>query len=110
MTLFKEDSHTRKEIEEILDVELFDQMLRHNAYNVKDFERLTHYIFNLCISFGSPQRDKATADMRDEILNEIKKGSNFPILIPIFIKNANTCIDHIYEDLQTTLRNIDKKN
>ena len=50
-----------------------------------------------------------TAEMRDEILNEIKKNSPFSVLIPIFIKNTNTCVDHIYEDLQTTLRNIDKK-
>ena len=84
-------------------------MLRNNAYNIKDFERLVYYIFELCIKFGSPQRDKTTAEMRDEILNEIKKNSPFSVLIPIFIKNANTCVDHIYEDLQTTLRNIDKK-
>jgi hypothetical protein len=108
--LFKEGSTTRKEIEEILDIELFDQMLRNNAYNVKDFEKLTNYIFELCIKFGSPQRDKSTADMRDEILNEVKRGSGFSTLIPMFIENANTCVDHIYEDLQTTLRNIDKKN
>lgn len=107
--LFKEDSNTKIEIEERLDVKLFDQMLRNNAYNVKDFERLVYYIFELCIKFGSPQRDKTTAEMRDEILNEIKKKSPFSVLIPIFIKNANTCVDHIYEDLQTTLRNIDKK-
>ena len=108
--LFKEGSTTRKEIEEILDVELFDQMLRNKAYNVKDFERLTNYIFELCLNFGSPQRDKSTAEMRDEILNEIKRESGFSILIPMFIENANTCVDHIYEDLQRTLRNIDKKN
>ena len=108
--LFKEGSTTRNEIEEKLDVKLFDQMLRNKAFNLNDFEGLTNYIFGLCIKFGSPQRDKATAEMRDEILNEIKKNSPFSILIPIFIKNANTCVDHIYEDLQTTLRNIDKKN
>ena len=107
--LFKEDSSTKIEIEERLDVKLFDQMLRNNAYNINDFERLVYYIFELCIKFGSPQRDKTTAEMRDEILNEIKKNSPFSVLIPIFIKNANTCVDHIYEDLQTTLRNIDKK-
>ena len=67
-------------------------------------------MMDLCITFGSPQRDKSTADMKYEILNEIKKGSNFSILIPMFIENANTCVDNIYEDLQTTLRNIDKKN
>lgn len=108
--LFKEGSNTRIEIEEKLDVLLFDQMLRNKAYNLSDFEGLTNYIFGLCIKFGSPQRDKETAEMRDEILNEIKKNSPFSVLIPIFIKNTNTCVDHIYEDLQTTLRNIDKKN
>ena len=107
--LFKEGSTTRNEIEEKLDVKLFDQMIRNKAFNLNDFEGVTNYIFGLCIKFGSPQRDKATAEMRDEILNEIKKNSPFSVLIPIFIKNANTCVDHIYEDLQTTLRNIDKK-
>ena len=108
--LFKEGSSTRNEIEDKLDIHLFNQMLRNNAFHFNDFERLTNYIFNLCIKFGSPGRDKYTAEMRDEILNEIKKNSPFSVLIPIFIKNANTCVDHIYEDLQTTLRNIDKKN
>jgi hypothetical protein len=108
--LFKEDSNMRKEIEEKMDVKLFDQMIRHNAFSYSDFEILVCYVFNHCINFGSPQRDKATADMRDEILNEINRQSGFSILIPMFIENANTCVDNIYEDLQTTLRNIDKKN
>ena len=108
--LFKEDSNMRKEIEEKMDVKLFDQMIRRNAFSYSDFEILVCYVFNHCINFGSPQRDKATADMRDEILNEINRQSGFSILIPMFIENANTCVDNIYEDLQTTLRNIDKKN
>lgn len=108
--LFKEGSNTRTEIEEKLDVKLFDQMIRYNAFSYSDFEKLINYIFELCIKFGSPQRDKATAEMRDEILNEIKQNSPFSVLIPMFIENANTCVDHIYEDLQITLRNIDNKN
>ena len=103
-------SNTRTEIEEKLDVKLFDQMIRNNAFSYSDFEKVVCYIFELCIKFGSPQRDKATAEMRDELLNEIKRNSPFSVIIPIFIENVNTCVDHIYEDLQTTLRNIDKKN
>ena len=45
--LFKEGSNTRTEIEEKLDVKLFDQMIRNNAFSYSDFEKLINYIFEL---------------------------------------------------------------
>jgi len=104
MTLLKEGGKTRKQIEDEMNVQLFDQMIRNNAFGGPEFHKLTCFVFDLCLQLGSPQRDADTKAKRDEILTTMNAGSKFSILLPMFIKHANTCIDHIYEDLQTTLQ------
>ena len=96
----KKDSPFRKDIEERLDVELFDQMIRNNAFNGTDFYNLIMYVFDLCLKLGSPARDNDTEMKKNEILELMQNGGTFATVVPLFIKNANYCLDNIYKDFQ----------
>ena len=96
----KKDSPFRKDIEARLDVELFDQMIRNNAFNGTDFYNLIMYVFDLCLKLGSPARDNETELKKNEILELMQNGGTFATVVPLFIKNANHCINNIYTDFQ----------
>ena len=99
--LGRKDRYTYNEIQESMDVELFEQMIRHNAFSYEDFYKLIEYVFYKCKQLGSVARDVET----DEKLNEIKEfissgNATFATIVPMFIKNANHCIDNIYSDMK----------
>jgi len=99
--LGRKDRYVYKEIKECMDVELFEQMISHNAFSYEDFYKLIEYVFYKCKQLGSAARDIET----DEKLNEIKEfissgDATFATIVPMFIKNANHCIDNIYSDIK----------
>tara|TARA_X000001036_G_C20628450_1_gene786132 strand:- start:444 stop:932 length:489 start_codon:yes stop_codon:yes gene_type:complete len=102
--LLKPTNPLYKEIEEHMDIQLFDQMIRNNAFNGVDFYNLINYVFELIKKLGSPARDNLANSKKEEILNIMKNGGTFADIVPIFIKNANECIDFIYTDIQNLLK------
>jgi len=102
--LLKPTNPLYKEIEEHMDIQLFDQMIRNNAFNGVDFYNLINYVFELIKKLGSPARDNLANSKKEEILNIMKNGGKFSDIVPIFIKNANECIDFIYTDIQKLLK------
>ena len=99
--LLKKDSHLRKEIEESMDLELFDQMIRHNALNMEDFHKIIKYVFAKCHQLQSPGRDKETNERLEDISELIMSGNaTFGSVVPLFIRNANYCLDLIYKDIE----------
>ncbi len=102
--LLKTTSPLRKEIEECMDVELFDQMIRNNAFSGEDFYKLINYVFELIKKLGSPARDKNVDDKKQEILDIMMNGGTFADIVPIFIKNANDTIDLIYIDIENLIK------
>ena len=108
ISILKKESPLRKELEEHLDIELFNQMISNKAFDPKDLYNLICYTFDTCKKLGSPARDKETDLKKQEIIElaNSDKGT-FATVVPLFIKNINYCIDNIYEDLRN-LRNIGK--
>ena len=102
--LLKTTSPLRKEIEECMDVELFDQMIRNNAFSGEDFYKLINYVFDLIKKLGSPARDKNVDYKKQEILDIMMNGGTFADIVPIFIKNANDTIDLIYIDIENLIK------
>jgi hypothetical protein len=96
----KKGSPFRNDIEEKLDVELFDQMIRNNAFNGTDFYNLINYVFDLCLKLGSPARDQETENKQNEVLQLMQNNGTFAQIVPLFIKNVNYCIDNIYNDFR----------
>lgn len=109
LTFFlKEGSQFRVEIEEGMDVELFDQMIRHGAFQGPEFVALVNFVFDKCLKLGSPARDNDVKEFKREVLTALQNKATFAELVPLFFKNANTAADWIQEDLFGVKNNLER--
>tara|TARA_Y100001970_G_scaffold60664_1_gene77174 strand:+ start:9568 stop:10077 length:510 start_codon:yes stop_codon:yes gene_type:complete len=105
--LLKPTSKLRKHILEQMDPEFFHQLISNNVFEPKSFYALICFVFEQCKALGSPGRDKETDEKLKEILDHFDSGNaTFATLVPMFIKNANYCIDNIYLDIQNLQKQI----
>ena len=105
ITLLKHNSPLRKEIEESMDCEFFNQLISHNVFSPENFYNLIRYVFEKCKQLGSPARDAETDAKLKEIVDFVDSGeATFAKLVPLFIKNANECLDIMYEDIRNLLK------
>ena len=104
----KKNSPMRNSIEESLDIELFDQMIRHGAFKGPEFYNLVNYIFDTSLKLGSPARDNDVKNLRNEILSALSNNATFAELVPLFFTNANIVIDWVHKDLFEVKGNLKK--
>ena len=104
----KKGSAYRISIEEGLDVTIFEQMLRNNAFKGIEFYNLVDFIFEKCLEMGSPARDNEVKKLKKEIIDLMKNNGTFAELVPLFIKNANISIDWIHDDMRDLKKNLSK--
>ena len=88
------------EIEEVLDVDLFKQMITYKAFNGPELLKLINFIFDCIIKLGSPARDDENNEKRNEVLNVLYQNESFGKIVCVLINNANFCIDNIYLDVK----------
>ena len=101
-SLLRNGSELRNEIEESMDREIFYQLISNNVFNPEDFYNLMRYVFEKCKQLQSPARDVETDAKLKEIVDFVNSGeATFATLVPLFIKNANECLDAIYDDVQS---------
>ena len=59
------------------------------------------YVFSKCHQLQSPGRDKETNERLEDISELIISGNaTFGSVVPLFIRNANYCLDLIYKDIE----------
>tara|TARA_B100000963_G_scaffold299282_1_gene271280 strand:- start:1565 stop:2077 length:513 start_codon:yes stop_codon:yes gene_type:complete len=104
----KQNSPMRNSIEESLDIELFEQMIKNGAFQGPEFYNLVNYIFDTTLKLGSPARDNDVKSLRKEILTALSNKATFAELVPLFFINANTAIDWVHKDLFNVKGNIKK--
>lgn len=97
--LLKPNNRTRLDMEEKLDPDFFNQLIRNKVFDGGSMYGLVWFVFEKCLELGSPGRDEATKKARDEVMMLMKNNGTFAEIVPLFIKNANTCIDAIYDDI-----------
>ena len=107
-SLLRDGSVVRKEIEESMDVELFRQMIENKAFGGTELYNLINLVFEWCKKLGSPARDNEVDKFKFQVLGLMKNNGTFAQIVPLFIKNANECIDNIYKDLNVVKENIQK--
>ena len=99
LKITSKNSKLAMEINNTMDLQLFEQMIRNNAFDGNDFYNLINFVFDMCLKLQSPQRDEDTNNRRNEVLDIMKNGGTYAQIMVKFIKNANICIDFIYEDI-----------
>lgn len=101
ISLLREGSQLRLEIEESMDCDFFKQLISNNVFSPEDFYTLIRYVFEKCKQLGSPARDAETDAKLKEIIDFVDSGdATFATLVPMFIKNANECLDTVYKDIK----------
>ena len=109
--ILKQGSDLRVEIEESMDIELFDQMIRNKAFNPTDFYNLIQYTFEKCKQLGAAGRDKDTDEKLKEIVDHMSSDkATFATIVPLYIKNINFCVDKMYEDLSNVSKILNEGN
>ena len=94
ISLLREGSQLRLEIEQSMDCDFFKQLISNNVFSPEDFYTLIRYVFEKCKQLGSPARDAETDAKLKEIVDFVDSGdATFATLVPMFIKNANECLD-----------------
>ena len=110
ISLLREGSQLRVEIEESMDCDFFKQLISHNVFSPDNFYGLIRYVFEKCKQLGSPARDTEVDTKLQEIVDFVDSGdATFATLVPLFIKNANECLDTIYEDVQAVSERFKKR-
>ena len=107
-SILKQGSVVRNEIENSMDVELFRQMIENKAFGGTEFYNLINLVFEWCKKLGSPARDNEVDKKKFQILGLMRNNGTFAQIVPMFIKNANECIDDIYKDLRQVKENMEK--
>lgn len=101
ISLLRVGSPLRVEIEQSMDCDFFKQLISNNVFSPEDFYTLIRYVFEKCKQLGSPARDAETDAKLKEIVDFVDSGeATFATLVPMFIKNANQCLDTVYEDIK----------
>ena len=103
--LVKKDTSMRRDMEEKLDPEFFEQLIKHKVFDGKSMYGLIWFTFEKCLELGSPARDTDTKAARDEVISLAQSSEGtFANIVPLYIKNINHCIDLIYEDIRAILK------
>jgi len=90
ITLLREGSQLRNEIEETMDCDFFKQLISHNVFSPENFYAVIRFVFEKCKQLGSPGRDGETDAKLKDIVDFVDSGeATFATLVPLFIKNAN---------------------
>ena len=100
ISLLRKGHSLRQEIEETMDIQLFEQMIRHQAFDPHDLYNLVSYVFEKCKQLGAPARDVSVDAKKQELLTHMQSGeATFKTVVPMFIQHANDCLDQIYQDI-----------
>ena len=88
-----------QEIKESMDVELFSQMIRHDAFKPDDMWKLVNYVFAMIKSREAPVRNKDTELELNMLYTEFnKEGITIAKFVPLFLKTSHARIDVIEKD------------
>jgi len=90
----KKDSSVYKQIDSQFDIDLFRQMIENDIFNNVDLMKLINTTFEWIKFLGAPTRDELADQAKMRILS-----SEHNKIVSTFIKEVNTCIDYIDEDI-----------
>ena len=108
--ILKPDSELRNDIEDRMDTELFEQMIRHRAFDYRDLRQLVNYTFDKILSLCAPVRDPDVKAMLDELNEMMDNGELIPAVLTKHIEYANDGLDMIYDDLGVVLDGLQNEN
>jgi hypothetical protein len=89
-------SKTFRNIDDDFDTILFEQMIRNEAFDTSSMLKLVNNTYYWLGRLQSQARDISTEESKLRVLNSENKK-----MVSTFIREVNSCIDNIDEDLKT---------
>jgi len=108
--ILKPDSELRNDIDERMDSELFEQMIRYKAFDYRDLRQLVNYVFDKILRLCAPVRDPDVKAMLDELNEMMDNAETIPKVLTKYIEYANDSLDIIYDDLGVVLNGLQNEN
>ena len=101
----RKDSKTYNQISEDFDIDLFEQMIKHDVFNFDSMHKLIDNTYTWIGRLQSPCRDESLEESKQRVLS-VKSAK----IVSVFIMEVNQCIDLLDEDIQKFFEIIDSEN
>ena len=85
----------REQIVNIIDVELIDQMIKHNAYRYSDLEGVVEYVNKLLWEYQAPAEDETTREYENNIRKMMDNRENIIDVLVYFMSFAMEKFENI---------------
>jgi len=102
MVILPENSEFNQNVEQSLDVELFEQMVRHDALDKRDLLKISNYTFTKILELCHPLRDPDVEWRRRLLVEKLEdEVTGVKKCLSLFIHHANVSLDEICDDIIT---------
>lgn len=98
----KPTGRAHQRIREDFDVDLFRQMLQHNAFTGQSLLGLVNTTFKWIHDLQMPIRDQDTAAAKQRVM---ESGTSMEEVVPVYIKEVHGCLDTLDQDLKEFYEN-----
>ncbi len=82
------------------DPTLFEQMLRHGAFQSEEMVYLIDLTFRTIAMLQAPVRDEVLKQKQAQVSKLCQEGRKFSEVVPLFLKSSHELMDFIDEDLR----------
>ena len=102
MVILPENSEFNQNVEQSLDVELFEQMVRHDALDKRDLLKISNYTFTKILELCHPLRDPDVEWRRRLLVEKLEdEVTGVKKCLSLFMHHANVSLDEICDDIIT---------
>jgi len=91
----KKDGKTFKKLQDDFDIELFNQMITMDVFDLTSMLKLVNNTFYWILKLEAPARDKETEIAKNNVLESEPNK-----MISTFMKEVHICLDNIDEDME----------
>ena len=99
----------RKDINKVIDEELIEQMIRHNAYNYGDLENIVKYVNDLLWKFQAISEDDNTRQYEKELKEKMDNRENIIDVLIFFLSSVMPKFENILLIKYQIIKEIKKK-
>jgi len=100
LAILPDDSEFNQNVEQSLDVDLFKQMVEHNALDARDLIKISNYTFTKVLELCHPYRDSDVEGRRRMVEEYIKGDNHIRKCISLYIHYINISLDELFEDME----------
>lgn len=100
LSIMPEETEFHGNVEQSIDLELFEQMLEHNALDKNDLLKLSNYTFTKLLEICRPDKDPIV-EMRRRHFNDVMEETSLKACMALYVHYVNETLDEIADDIES---------